>query len=224
MQERLHFMPPVNHYSITLPAFVATKLQEEAEREKTKRSTLIAHHLEQHYNTVPTAQYEFKIQELEKQVQEYEGIIQDLQTEAAEQITRVQKEASETAALEVKQLKRTLNQQASQSTARMQEFKNEMQLSQAENAAQNEKLKNEAAQNAASQDLVIKGLQNERENAQKDVKSLSETIVNNAGTINELKADKEYFKKQLELVTLRLPPPRVGFWVRLFGSKKEDNG
>jgi hypothetical protein len=36
------FMPPVNHYSITLPAFVASKLQEEAEREKTKRSTLIA--------------------------------------------------------------------------------------------------------------------------------------------------------------------------------------
>lgn len=215
-------MPPVNHYSITLPAFVATKLQEEAEREKTKRSTLIAHHLEQYYNTVPTAQYEFKIQELEKQVQEYEGIIQDLQTEAAEQITRVQKEASETAALEVQQLKRTLNQQASQSTARMQEVKNEMQLVQAENAAKILEIEKEAAQNAASQDLVIKGLQNELGRAEIEVKNLSDKVTENAGTINELKTDKEYFKKQVELLTLRLPAPKVGFWARLFGSSKRE--
>jgi hypothetical protein len=36
-----------------------------------------------------------------------------------------------------------------------------------------------------------------------------------------LKADKENLQKQLELVTLRLPPPRVGLWARLFGGGKK---
>jgi hypothetical protein len=41
------------------------------------------------------------------------------------------------------------------------------------------------------------------------------------GLNNDLKADKENLQKQLELVTLRLPPPRVGFWARLFGGGKK---
>ena len=90
-----------------------------------------------------------------------------------------------------------------------------------DNAARMQQAQKEAAEKATSQDIVIKGLQNELENAQKDVKSLNEKVAENAGTINELKTDKEYFKKQLELVTLRLPPSKVGFWSRIFGSKKE---
>jgi hypothetical protein len=36
--------------------------------------------------------------------------------------------------------------------------------------------------------------------------------------------DKESIQKQLELVKLRLPAPKVGFWARLFGGgrKKEE--
>ena len=41
------------------------------------------------------------------------------------------------------------------------------------------------------------------------------------GLNNDLKADKENLQKQLELVTLRLPPPKVGFWARLFGGSKK---
>jgi acyl transferase domain-containing protein len=198
MQERLHFMPSVTHYSITLPAFVADKLQEEAESTKTKRSTLIAQHLEQYYNAVPTAQYEAKIQELEKRVQEYEIVIQEVKQ-------RAEAEAIKKAACEVQELTTALEQQTTQNATQMQELKTEMQQLQADNALQIQQMQAEAVQNAVSQDLVIKGLQNELENAKKDVKNLNEKVVDNAGTINELKADKEYLKKQLELLTLRLP-------------------
>jgi len=40
----------------------------------------------------------------------------------------------------------------------------------------------------------------------------------------ELRQDKETLQKQLELVTLRLPAHKVGFWSRIFGSKKEKGG
>ncbi len=40
----------------------------------------------------------------------------------------------------------------------------------------------------------------------------------------EFRQDKEILQKQLELVTLRLPAPKVGFWSRIFGSKKEKGG
>jgi 16S rRNA U516 pseudouridylate synthase RsuA-like enzyme len=33
---------------------------------------------------------------------------------------------------------------------------------------------------------------------------------------SELHHDKDKLQKQLELVTLRLPAPKVGFWARLF--------
>jgi hypothetical protein len=33
--------------------------------------------------------------------------------------------------------------------------------------------------------------------------------------------DKESIQKQLELVTLRLPAPKVGFWARLFGGGRK---
>jgi hypothetical protein len=217
-------MPSVTHYSITLPDKVAALLQDEAEASKTKRSTLIAQHLEQHYNAVPTAQYEIKIQELEKQAREYEGIIQDLQTEATEQIQKAQKETSETAALEIQQLKQTLNQQASKSAALMQKVQAEMQHAQAESAALMQKVKMEAANKAASQDLVIKGIQNELEVTKTQTKSLEEKLVIYTGLNNDLKVDKETLQKQLELVTLRLPAPKVGFWSRVFsgGRKKEE--
>jgi hypothetical protein len=44
------------------------------------------------------------------------------------------------------------------------------------------------------------------------------------GLTSDLRRDKESIQKQLELVTLRLPAPKVGFWARLFGGgrKKEE--
>jgi hypothetical protein len=71
-----------------------------------------------------------------------------------------------------------------------------------------------------SQDIVIAGLQNELESLRTQVKTLEEKLAIYVGLNNDLKADKENLQKQLELVTLRLPPPRVSFWARLFGKKE----
>jgi len=57
--------------------------------------------------------------------------------------------------------------------------------------------------------------------ARTQIKTLEDKLAIFTGLNNDLKADKENLQKQLELVTLRLPPPRVGFWARLFGGKKE---
>lgn len=68
---------------------------------------------------------------------------------------------------------------------------------------------------------AVTGLQNELDTARTQIKTLEDKLAIFTGLNNDLKADKENLQKQLELVTLRLPPPRVGFWARLFGSKKE---
>jgi predicted nuclease with TOPRIM domain len=70
-----------------------------------------------------------------------------------------------------------------------------------------------------SQDIVIAGLKNELETVRMQVKTLEEKLAIYVGLNNDLKADKENLQKQLELVTLRLPPPKVSFWTRLFGKK-----
>ena len=68
---------------------------------------------------------------------------------------------------------------------------------------------------------AVSGLQKELDTARTQIKTLEDKIAIFTGLNNDLKADKENLQKQLELVTLRLPPPRVSFWARLFGPKKE---
>jgi chromosome segregation ATPase len=72
-----------------------------------------------------------------------------------------------------------------------------------------------------AQDAAIIGLQNEAETLRTQVKTLEEKLVIYTGLNNDLKADKDTLQKQLELVTLRLPTPRVGLWTRLFGKKEQ---
>jgi chromosome segregation ATPase len=76
---------------------------------------------------------------------------------------------------------------------------------------------------STNQDAAIIGLQNEIETLRSQVKTLEEKLVIYTGLNNDLKSDKESLQKQLELVTLRLPPPKVGFWARLFGGKKKED-
>jgi len=73
-----------------------------------------------------------------------------------------------------------------------------------------------------NQETAITGLQNEVETLRTQVKTLEEKLVIYTGLNNDLKNDKETLQKQLELVTLRLPPPKVGFWSRIFGGKKKE--
>ncbi len=78
-----------------------------------------------------------------------------------------------------------------------------------------------AAQEAGSRETVTLGLQHRVELAEKDVSNLNEQLVMHKGQIQSLERDKENLQKQLELVTLRLPAPKEGFWARTFGSRKE---
>lgn len=178
-------------FTITLPEKVASKLGADEGRLKTPRSTLIAQYLEQHYSA-PTAALEERIRELDTS---YTACMQELEEAKLTQEKRY--------------------------AAEVQRVREEIQRIKADNAAQMQQVKNEAAAKAASQDIVITGLQNELESAKTQTKNLDEKLVIYSGIINDLKSDKETLQKQLELVTLRLSAPRVGFWGRLFGSGKK---
>ena len=71
----------------------------------------------------------------------------------------------------------------------------------------------------ASKNSAVTGLQHENELLQK-VTNLETLLQTEKGLNSELRRDKESIQKQLELVTLRLPAPKVGFWARLFGGQK----
>lgn len=81
-------------------------------------------------------------------------------------------------------------------------------------------LEAEAAQETGSRATVTLGLQHRIELAEKDVSNLTDQLVMHKGQIQSLEKDKENLQKQLELVTLRLPAPKEGFWTRVFGRER----
>jgi len=90
--------------------------------------------------------------------------------------------------------------------------------------ARNRPLMEKLQQVQASNDVTTTGLQHEIELLRQQLANLESTLHTERGHLSELRQDKETLQKQLELVTLRLPAPKVGFWGRLFGGgkKKED--
>jgi hypothetical protein len=68
---------------------------------------------------------------------------------------------------------------------------------------------------------------------QHEIELLIQQLTNSETTLHterehqsELGQDRETLQKQLELVTLRLPAPKVGFWSRVLGPKspKKEGG
>ena len=84
-----------------------------------------------------------------------------------------------------------------------------------------EALEQEAEKARTSLEAVTTGLQHELERAQDKVKDLEGQVIELKGQIQRQEADKTFLQKQLELITLRLPAPKEGFWSRIFGRKKE---
>ncbi len=74
----------------------------------------------------------------------------------------------------------------------------------------------------ASKDVTTTGLQHEAELLQQKVTNLETLLHTERALTSELRRDKDNLQKQLELVTLRLPAPKVGFWARLFGGRKKE--
>lgn len=100
-----------------------------------------------------------------------------------------------------------------------QKLNNDLKASEERNASAVEKLR----QSEASKNTIVTGLQHENELLQQKVANLETLLHTERGLTSELRHDKDNLQKQLELVTLRLPAPKVGFWARLFGGgrKKE---
>lgn len=74
----------------------------------------------------------------------------------------------------------------------------------------------------SSKETEITGLQHELERSQDRIKVLEGQVVDLKGQILDLKEDKQSLQKQLELVTLRLPAPKEGFFARIFGRRKKE--
>jgi len=79
-------------------------------------------------------------------------------------------------------------------------------------------------QSEASKNTVVTCLQHENELLEQKVVHLETLLQTERGFNSEPRRDKESIQKKLELVTLRLPAHKVGFWARLFGGvrKKEE--
>jgi hypothetical protein len=85
--------------------------------------------------------------------------------------------------------------------------KNDLKSSEERNASAVEKLR----QSEASRNTVVTGLQHEVELLKQQVANQESLLLAERELTSELRRDKETLQKQLELVTLRLSAPKVGF-------------
>jgi hypothetical protein len=111
-----------------------------------------------------------------------------------------------------------LEEDVEQLEAISKKYKNDLTVCEERNASAVEKLR----QSEVSKNTVVTGLQHENELLREKLTTAETLLQNERSLRSELRRDKESIQKQLELVTLRLPAPKVGFWARLFGGGKKE--
>jgi hypothetical protein len=218
-------------YNITIPDSIANRLDEDADNQEMARSTLIAQFVEQHYEGKSEADIDAEIARLRT---ESASIVQRVRDEHEKKIKQLIA-TRETELLQVRTNYETQIQQINADKAAVtqqleedveqletisQKYKNDLTVCEERNASAVEKLR----QLETSKNTVVTGLQHENELLQQKL-TTSETLLQTEKGLNaDLRRDKESIQMQLELVTLRLPAPKVGFWARLFGGgrKKEE--
>jgi len=222
----------VARFNITLPASVAQMLDKDAAHQDIPRSTLIAQHLEQHYEGRTEADYEAEIRELRT---DYEKQIQNQRAEGAnivqrvrdEHEKRIQKLIAEHDA-EVQQIRVDFEKQMQQITAdrsaSIQQLENSLEELESvtqqldaklkESEERNRSLMEKSRDSEASHQTVVIGLQHRAELIEKDKASLEAALQVEKGHSLELRADKETLQKQVELQRLQLPAPKISFWAR----------
>jgi vacuolar-type H+-ATPase subunit I/STV1 len=216
-------------FNITLPNFIADKLAEDAARQKMPRSTLIAQHIEQHYEGRSAADFEEEIREVRAETAE---IVQRVRSEFDKRMqTLVAEHEAEKQQMKA-DCERRLEEVAAENAASIQQFENE--LEQLETVTKNldQDLKASEQRNASavekfrqlevSKNTIVAGLQHEAELLQQKISNLETLLHVERQISSELRHDKVSVLKQLELVTLRLPAPQVGFWTRLFGVSRRE--
>jgi hypothetical protein len=216
-------------FNITLPNLIAEKLDNDAARQKIARSTLIAQHIEQHYEGRSAADFEEEIRQVRA---ETANVVQRVRNEFDKRTqTLVAEHEAERQQIRTDCEKR-IEEITADNAASAQQFENE--LEQLETVTRNLDRERKAAEqrNAAavekyrqletSKNTVVAGLQHEVELLQQKIVNLETLLRTEREIVSELRHDKESIQQQLELVTLRLPAPQVSFWTRLFsGSRRE---
>jgi hypothetical protein len=218
-------------FNITIPDFLAKKLDEDAKNQDMPRSTLIAQYIEQHYEGKSEADIEAEIVRLRS---ESAAIVQRVRIEHEKKVQHL----IATHETELQQMRydyeKKIEQITSDNAAATQlleedverleliseKYKTDLLSSDERNASAIERLR----QSEASKNTVVTALQHENELLQQQVSHLETLLQTEKGISSELRHDKETMQKQLELVTLRLPAPKGGLCASLFGGgrKKEE--
>ena len=208
-------------FSFSIPDYVAELLDRDVKSTGKSRSSLIAEYVERYYEgetqRAKNADIVQRVKsEHEKRVQqlliEHDAEMQQIRTECQKQVTQ----SNTDNAANTQQFEDELEKLESVAKRLDSELK--------EANERNHSLMEQLQHEKNSKDVVTTGLQHEIELLQQRIASLEGTLHTERGHLSELRQDKEQLQKQLELMTLRLPAPRVGFWARLFGgrTKKED--
>jgi hypothetical protein len=218
-------------FNITLPDFIAKKIDEDATDQDIPRSTLIAQFIEQHYEGKSEADIEAEIVRLrtesadivqrvriehEKKVQHFIATHEtELQQVRADYEKKIEQITADNAAAT-----QLLEEDVERLELISEKYKTDLLSSEERNTSAIERLR----QSEASKNTVVTALQHENELLQQQISHLEMLLQTEKGISAELRRDKQTMQKQLELVTLRLPAPKGGLWARLFGGgrRKEE--
>ncbi len=238
-------------FNITLPDTLKEQLKAEADIRKMKPSGLIAECVAEHYDKEPKAAYEKELENLKEQQaeaveraqMEAEALKRQLEREQAKTAQIIDEQGDkikelqdvlDNAKIEVAELRQGLVDKEDDLQALGQEKQDLMERAEQEIADKNEQIQKleegipellrRIEDLRTSKEAVTTGLQHELELSQTKLKSLEEQLVLHKGMIQGLEKDKESLQKQLELVTLRLPTPKEGFWSKLFRSSTRQTG
>ena len=218
-------------YNITIPDYIAKRLDEDADNQDMARSTLIAQYIEQRYEGKSEADIDAEIARLraesadivQRARQEHEKKVEHLIATHETELQQIRSDFE----MQIEQINAdhtTVSKQLEEDVQRLEAISEkcryDLKSSEERNASAVEKLR----QSEASKSAVVTGLQHENELSQQKIENLETLLQTEKGLNSDLRRDKESIQKQLELVTLRLPAPKVGFWARVFGGgrKKED--
>lgn len=229
-----------NRYSVMLSSESATSLKERASSEGVSLSALLAQIVDEHFIVNDTlASYEREMETvrtsteeaLQQQRTEYEAELRKL-TEALDAEHKKLREGNAEIMQRARdEFEKKVRQITEEHEAEVQQIRAECEK-RADEAKQLEgdverlegitnKLDSELKASETSKNTVVTGQQHEIELLNQKIANLEGNLHTEQGHNSELRNDKEQLQKQLELVTLRLPPPRVSFWDRLFGKKEK---
>ena len=105
-------------------------------------------------------------------------------------------------------------QQLENSLEELQSVSQKLDANLKESEERNRSLIEKLRESEASKNVVATDLQHRVELLEKDKESLEAALQVEKNHSSELKADKKTLQKQVDLLILQLPAPRVGFWSR----------